>query len=324
MSDELTSDAPSLLETCELLGSYEGLFEHAFGEGTSEADAAAIWHFAPLLLTPAAGWTTEEAARPQRPPSATGETVDVGGRRQTGSMTQFVFEGISLISEDVPRLATFYAALLEAEVVGDDTFAIVPTEGARLSFFSARGMEQMRSGSTTGMGTGASTLEFHVDDVDACYARLSPIAPVLKPPTTQPWGRRSVWFRDPDGNIVNLFQPTPQPRDPAEIVREYLTRLLVDRDLGICDDLLAEDYIDHDAPAGTPPGPQATKTYVARMFDEHPDLGFSIDRLVTVGNTVAVEARWRALDQAGLLLVTTAEGRLRTRRSTYWTTADTT
>jgi hypothetical protein len=28
----------------------------------------------------------------------------------------------------------------------------------------------------------------------------------LKPPTTQPWGRRSLWLRDPDGNIVNLYQ----------------------------------------------------------------------------------------------------------------------
>ena len=29
--------------------------------------------------------------------------------------------------------------------------------------------------------------------------------PIVKPPTTQPWGRRSVWFRDPDGNIVNFY-----------------------------------------------------------------------------------------------------------------------
>lgn len=30
-------------------------------------------------------------------------------------------------------------------------------------------------------------------------------AQVVKPPTTQAWGRRSVWLRDPDGNIVNLY-----------------------------------------------------------------------------------------------------------------------
>jgi len=28
--------------------------------------------------------------------------------------------------------------------------------------------------------------------------------PIVKLPTTQPWGIRSVWFKDPDGNIVNF------------------------------------------------------------------------------------------------------------------------
>ena len=30
-------------------------------------------------------------------------------------------------------------------------------------------------------------------------------AEIVKPPTTLPWGRRSVWFRDPDRNIVNSY-----------------------------------------------------------------------------------------------------------------------
>ena len=28
---------------------------------------------------------------------------------------------------------------------------------------------------------------------------------IVKPPTTQSWARRSVWFRDPDGNIINFY-----------------------------------------------------------------------------------------------------------------------
>jgi catechol 2,3-dioxygenase-like lactoylglutathione lyase family enzyme len=31
----------------------------------------------------------------------------------------------------------------------------------------------------------------------------------VKRPTTQPWGRRSIWFRDPDGNVVNFNAPVP-------------------------------------------------------------------------------------------------------------------
>jgi hypothetical protein len=29
----------------------------------------------------------------------------------------------------------------------------------------------------------------------------------VQEPTTMPWGNRSILFRDPDGNLVNLFTP---------------------------------------------------------------------------------------------------------------------
>jgi predicted enzyme related to lactoylglutathione lyase len=30
---------------------------------------------------------------------------------------------------------------------------------------------------------------------------------VVTKPTTMPWGNRALIFRDPDGNLVNLFTP---------------------------------------------------------------------------------------------------------------------
>ncbi|MGC9394020.1 MAG: VOC family protein [Anaerolineae bacterium] len=52
----------------------------------------------------------------------------------------------------------------------------------------------------------SAVLEFEVEDGDEEYVRLLALnVPIVKPPTTQPWGLRSVWFRDPDGNIVNFF-----------------------------------------------------------------------------------------------------------------------
>jgi catechol 2,3-dioxygenase-like lactoylglutathione lyase family enzyme len=32
----------------------------------------------------------------------------------------------------------------------------------------------------------------------------------VKEPTTMPWGNRAVLFRDPDGNLINLFQPVTE------------------------------------------------------------------------------------------------------------------
>lgn len=79
--------------------------------------------------------------------------------------------------------------------------------GAALSFFSTQAMESMVSGSMAAASSGGFTLEFEVTDVDDRHERLvARGVEILKPPTTQPWGRRSVWLRDPDGNIVNLYQ----------------------------------------------------------------------------------------------------------------------
>ncbi|MEV3912536.1 VOC family protein [Streptomyces canus] len=68
-------------------------------------------------------------------------------------------------------------------------------------------MESMVPGSTAAAASGSFTVEFRVTDVDARHERLAAQGvEILKPPTTQPWGRRSLWLRDPDGNIVNLYQ----------------------------------------------------------------------------------------------------------------------
>ena len=54
-------------------------------------------------------------------------------------------------------------------------------------------------------------LEFRVDDVDAECARLRSLQEVVlefvMPPTTLAWGNRSIYFRDPDGNLINFFTP---------------------------------------------------------------------------------------------------------------------
>lgn len=119
------------------------------------------------------------------------------------------FTGICLQSSNVGALRAFYKELLQVEPSGDDHWWVdfgTLGDGGALSIFSAEGMEQMAPGSLDGSGTGRYTIELQVDDVDAEHERLVAAGvPVVKAPTTQVWGRRSAWFRDPDGNIVNLF-----------------------------------------------------------------------------------------------------------------------
>jgi predicted enzyme related to lactoylglutathione lyase len=57
----------------------------------------------------------------------------------------------------------------------------------------------------------SAILEFRVKDVDAEFARLrSHVESWVQEPTTMPWGNRSILFRDPDGNLVNLFAPVTE------------------------------------------------------------------------------------------------------------------
>ena len=118
-----------------------------------------------------------------------------------------MIRGICLLTENVPVLARFYSVLLDVPFEGDETHAALKIGGIHLTFFSWEGMEQMAPGSMQGTGHGGFTLDIEVPDVDAAYGRiLATGAQIVKPPQSYSWGTRSVWFRDPDGNIVNFFQ----------------------------------------------------------------------------------------------------------------------
>ena len=55
--------------------------------------------------------------------------------------------------------------------------------------------------------------------MDAEYPRIAALGVEwVMPPTTQPWGNRSMIFRDPAGNLVNVFSRT----GGAEADREVL------------------------------------------------------------------------------------------------------
>jgi catechol 2,3-dioxygenase-like lactoylglutathione lyase family enzyme len=112
-----------------------------------------------------------------------------------------------LITNDVPRLVEFYRAALgiPPRMSGAD-YAEFPTGIGVLAIFSAGAQEKYIPGVAQPASNRSAILEFRVNDVDKEYARLKSIVKIwVKPPATQPWGTRSVYFRDPDGNLVDFF-----------------------------------------------------------------------------------------------------------------------
>jgi predicted enzyme related to lactoylglutathione lyase len=119
------------------------------------------------------------------------------------------FVSVRIIGSDVGRLAAFYESVtgLPATCYSGD-FAELATPACTLAIGSARTVALFGAGSARPADNHSAIVEFRVADVDAEYSRLKAIVgDFVQPPTTMPWGNRSLLFRDPDGNLINFFTP---------------------------------------------------------------------------------------------------------------------
>ncbi|SHV18760.1 glyoxalase [Mycobacteroides abscessus subsp. bolletii] len=96
-------------------------------------------------------------------------------------------------------------------VWGNELFAEIPTSVGTLAIGSEKTVPLFGQGSAEPAANRTAILEFIVDDVDAEYERLrGRLFEVVTEPTTMPWDNRALLFRDPDGNLVNLFTPVTE------------------------------------------------------------------------------------------------------------------
>lgn len=127
------------------------------------------------------------------------------------------FVSVRIITDDIKRLVQFYEGLGLKAVWYTDDFAELSSATCTLAIGSKRTMDLFGAGAATPAANRSVILEFRVDDVDDAFGRLEgQLTDVVQQPTTQPWGNRSLLFRDPDGNLVNLFTPVS-----AEAIRKY-------------------------------------------------------------------------------------------------------
>jgi catechol 2,3-dioxygenase-like lactoylglutathione lyase family enzyme len=114
-----------------------------------------------------------------------------------------------VITNDVRRLVDFYEPILaqKAKWSGKD-YAEFPTGAGILAVFSTEAQEKYIPGSAEAAKNRSMIPEFRVASVDREYLRLQNLVKIwVKPPTTQLWGTRSIYFRDPDGNLVDFYTP---------------------------------------------------------------------------------------------------------------------
>jgi uncharacterized glyoxalase superfamily protein PhnB len=124
-----------------------------------------------------------------------------------------------VVTGDVRRLAAFYARLLEARVTLNDYYVEVPAGPASVGFSRHR-FTEYRDDPAAGRGCLSPRradviFDFQAADVDAEYLRIAALGvDWVMLPATQPWGSRSMTFRDPEGILINVFsRGSEQSRD---------------------------------------------------------------------------------------------------------------
>ena len=121
-------------------------------------------------------------------------------------MNRTTLASVRLITDDVDRLTAFYEHI--TGVTADrpsPEFAELRTDKGTLAIGSTRTVQLFGPGSAGPADNRTAIVEFLVDDVDALFTRVGDTVETVTAPTTMPWGNRSAMFRDPDGNLVNLF-----------------------------------------------------------------------------------------------------------------------
>lgn len=124
---------------------------------------------------------------------------------------------IAITVQDMDRAVGFYRDVLGLEVLGqlmlsDDTLKLVFLQAgaARLELFAFTEEGRRNDASDRNEDLGYKHLAFSVDDVDAVSARLQEHGVNFTvEPTDAAGGVRLAFFRDPDGNLLEIIDRLP-------------------------------------------------------------------------------------------------------------------
>ena len=116
------------------------------------------------------------------------------------------FGYVIVLCDDIDRMKTFYRELFPFPVDSESDETLAMQVGSVL--LGLRKRTRNYDGRSGGSESPGLQLAFLVSasEVDECYeVLLAKGVPILDPPTDQPRGHRTVYFADPEGNILEVF-----------------------------------------------------------------------------------------------------------------------
>ena len=121
------------------------------------------------------------------------------------------FDATGLFVKDMAAMVTFYKDVMGMQGEWDGgVYAQLHSGEHRLMFYPRSEFEKMTNTAFAYPDGINGTLELAFDvgkfsDVDQEYDRLIKAgAPIVFPPTEMPWGQRTAYVTDPDGNLIEL------------------------------------------------------------------------------------------------------------------------
>jgi catechol 2,3-dioxygenase-like lactoylglutathione lyase family enzyme len=116
---------------------------------------------------------------------------------------------VTIVTQHLEQMRDFYRDVLQIEPqTYRGNYVEFPTVAGTLALWRQSEYAEFGLGTLQGAANQSMMIEFEVEDVDQEYARLKGMQiEWIREPTTQPWGHRACYMRDPDGNIVNVHSP---------------------------------------------------------------------------------------------------------------------
>ena len=116
---------------------------------------------------------------------------------------------VAIVTVNLEPMRTFYQEVLQIEPqIYWGNYVEFALEAGTLALWHQSESEASGIAPMSSAANRSVLIEFAVDDVDREYARLKGLQlEWVQELTTQPWGHRAFYVRDPDGNVLNFHTP---------------------------------------------------------------------------------------------------------------------